>query len=179
MSAAAVEKARQVRLLVLDVDGVLSDGRLFYGSAGQELKAFHSADGVGLKLLQSQGIAVAIISGRQSASVRQRAAELGIKQLLQGRDDKLPALLELLETLALALHEVAYMGDDLPDLPAIEQAGLGMTVADGDDFVASRADWRSRRPGGGGAVREACEFILQAQDKLERARRQLLRGEPR
>ena len=124
----------------------------------------------GIKMLQAAGIAVAIITGRQSEIVKRRAAELGIERIVQGRDDKLQALEEMLPELGLALDEIAYMGDDLPDLSAIQAAGLGMTVAGGDDFVASHADWRSQRPGGRGAVREACEFILDAQDALDGAR---------
>jgi 3-deoxy-D-manno-octulosonate 8-phosphate phosphatase (KDO 8-P phosphatase) len=171
----ALEKARQVRLLVLDVDGVLSDGRLHYSNSGEESKAFCTADGLGIKMLQAQGIQVAIITGRSSDIVARRARELGIGQLVQGRDDKLQALYELIQALDLDMSHVAYMGDDLPDLSAIQAAALGMTVADGDEFVASHADWRSQRPGGRGAVREACEFILQAQDKLKAVRSDYLK----
>jgi 3-deoxy-D-manno-octulosonate 8-phosphate phosphatase (KDO 8-P phosphatase) len=170
----ALEKARRVRLLVLDVDGVLSDGQLYYANSGEETKAFYTPDGVGVKLLQGAGIPVAIITGRQSEIVSRRAGELGIAHLVQGRDDKLQALEELLPPLGVSLEEVAYMGDDLPDLAAIQACGLGMTVASGDDFVASHADWRSQQPGGRGAVREACEFILDAQNLLATARRQFL-----
>ena len=172
----ALEKARRIRLLVLDVDGVLSDGLLYYGNGGEELKAFYTPDGVGIKLLQGADIAVAIITGRRSDIVRRRAEELGIAHLVQGRDDKLRALQELLPNLGVSLDEIAYMGDDLPDLAAIEACGLGMTVADGDEFVAAHADWRSQLPGGRGAVREACEFILDAQDKLASARQRFLPG---
>ena len=172
----ALEKAQQVRLLVLDVDGVLSDGRLYYGNSGEEIKAFYTADGLGIKLLQRAGIDVAIITGRSSEIVKRRVQELGIQHLVQGRDDKLVALEELLAQLQLELPNIAYMGDDLQDLAAIQASGLGMTVADGDEFVASHADWRSRSPGGRGAVREACEFILQAQDKLDIARATFQRG---
>ncbi len=171
----ALEKARQVRLLVLDVDGVLSDGRLHYSNSGEESKAFCTADGLGIKMLQAQGIQVAIITGRSSDIVSRRARELGIGQLVQGRDDKLQALYELIQALDLDMSHVAYMGDDLPDLAAIQAAALGMTVADGDEFVASQADWCSQRPGGRGAVREACEFILQAQDKLTAVRSDYLK----
>ncbi|MEE4661819.1 MAG: HAD hydrolase family protein [Halieaceae bacterium] len=163
-------KASKIRLLVLDVDGVLSDGALFYGSGGEELKAFYTPDGLGIKLLQSSGVDVAIITGRRSDIVMRRANELGISRVVQGRDDKLVALKELLQEYDLPLECVAYMGDDLPDLSAIEACGLGMTVADGDAYVATRADWRSSRPGGRGAVREACEMILSAQGRLEEVR---------
>ena len=165
-----MEKARDVRLLALDVDGVLSDGTLYYGNAEAETKPFYTPDGLGLKLLQQAGITVAIITGRQSDIVERRAAELGIEHVVQRRDDKLVALRELLDELGISLEHVAYMGDDLPDLAAIEAAGLGMTVADGDEYVAGHADWRSTRPGGRGAVREACEMILEAKGKLAQSR---------
>ncbi len=166
----ALAKARQVRLLVLDVDGVLSDGALLYGNSGEETKGFNIADGLGIKLLQRAGIPVAIITGRRSEIVNRRATELGIERIVQGREDKLTALEELLSEQDIAMDQIAYMGDDLPDLAAIQAVGLGMTVADGDEFVAAHADWRSQRPGGRGAVREACEFILDAQGLLEEAR---------
>jgi 3-deoxy-D-manno-octulosonate 8-phosphate phosphatase (KDO 8-P phosphatase) len=172
----AQEKANSIKLLVLDVDGVLSDGRLHYGNSGEEIKAFYTPDGLGIKMAQKAGITVAIITGRKSAIVDRRASELGILHLVQGREDKLVALQELTGKLKVDLAAVAYMGDDLPDLAAIQAAGLGMTVADGDAFVAQHADWRSQRRGGRGAVREACEFILQAQDKLAAARAEFLQS---
>jgi 3-deoxy-D-manno-octulosonate 8-phosphate phosphatase (KDO 8-P phosphatase) len=143
---------------------------LLYGNSGEEIKSFYTPDGVGIKLLQGAGIPVAIITGRQSEIVERRARELNIAQVIQGRDDKLTALREILASLPVEIAEVAYMGDDLPDLAAIRACGLGMTVAGADPFVAAHADWRSQLPGGGGAVREACEFILQAQGKLDEAR---------
>lgn len=170
----ALEKARQIKLLVLDVDGVLSDGQLLYGNGGEELKGFYTPDGVGIKLLQGSGIPVAIITGRRSDIVVRRAGELGISLLVQGRDDKLAALQEMLAGHSVGISETAFMGDDLPDLAAIEACGLGMTVAGADAYVAARADWCSQLPGGRGAVREACEFILQAQGKLDAAREKFL-----
>ena len=164
----AAQLAENVRMLVLDVDGVLTDGRLYYGNSGEEFKAFNIKDGLGIKLLQRAGIPVAIITGRSSASVLRRAAELGIEHLVQGREDKLTALQELCEQCGLAPGDCAYMGDDLPDLGAINAAGLGMTVADGAGAVRAAADWCSDAAGGAGAVREACEFILTSQGQLER-----------
>ncbi|HEY6131358.1 MAG TPA: HAD-IIIA family hydrolase [Halioglobus sp.] len=155
-------RAAVVRLLALDVDGVLTDGLIYYSNNGDELKAFNIKDGLGIKLLQEAGVKVAIITGRQSEIVARRARELGITDVVQGRDDKHQALLELCQRHDLALEECAYMGDDLPDLRAIIAAGLGMTVADASSAVHEAADWRSRYCGGGGAVREACEFILSA-----------------
>ena len=162
----AQDKARPIKLLALDVDGVLTDGKIYYGNNGEELKAFNIKDGLGIKLLQRAGVTVAIVTGRRSAIVTRRAMELGISDVIQGREDKLAALEELCAQLGFTLAQCAYMGDDLPDLSAIEAAGLGLTVADGADPVRAAAQWCSTRTGGDGAVREACEFILQTKDKL-------------
>lgn len=155
-------RAAQVRLLALDVDGVLTDGLLYYGNNGEELKTFNIKDGLGIKLLQRAGVKVAIITGRQSDIVARRARELGIEDVVQGREDKREALLELCQRHNLGMEECAYMGDDLPDLAAIAAAGLGMTVANASAAVLDAAPWRSAHNGGSGAVREACEFILSA-----------------
>lgn len=151
-----------IRLLALDVDGVLTDGRIYYSNSGDELKAFNIKDGLGIKLLQQAGVTVAIITGRQSEIVTRRARELGIENVVQGREDKHQALLELCRVNGFSIEQCAYMGDDLPDLGAIKAAGLGMTVADASSTVRDAADWCSRYDGGCGAVREACEFILSA-----------------
>ena len=160
--------AQKIKAVILDVDGVLTDGKLYYGNKGEELKTFNTQDGLGIKLLQRAGIKVGIITARNSPVVSRRATELGIDYLIQGREDKLIALKELLSDHALAtsLTEIAYMGDDLPDLPAIRKVGLGMTVANASTTVAQYADWQSSFPGGSGAVREAAELILSAQNKL-------------
>ncbi|MFT4826102.1 MAG: 3-deoxy-D-manno-octulosonate 8-phosphate phosphatase (KDO 8-P phosphatase) [Halioglobus sp.] len=162
-------KAENIKLLVLDVDGVLTDGSIYYGNSGEELKSFSIKDGLGIKMLQQAGINVAIITGRQSAIVTRRANELGIVDIIQGREDKRSALVELCTHRNLDLSDCAYMGDDLPDLSAIISAGLGLTVADASKPVLDAADWVSRADGGDGAVREACEFILAAQDSLDSA----------
>jgi 3-deoxy-D-manno-octulosonate 8-phosphate phosphatase (KDO 8-P phosphatase) len=161
--------ARQIRLLLLDVDGVLTDGRLYYGNNGEELKAFHIQDGLGIKLLQRHGIDVGIITGRNSTLLTRRAVELGIQRVIQGREDKSRALDDLLENDPLPLAHIAFMGDDLPDLPVMARVGLAMTVADCCSTVAARAHWQARRGGGHGAVREAAEFILQSQGRLDAA----------
>lgn len=161
--------AAPVRLLALDVDGVLSDGSLYFDNQGNELKAFYTPDGVGIKMLQQAGVRVAIITGRSSRIVDDRAANLGIEHVVQGRDDKLVALRELCEKLELSLSQCAYMGDDLPDLSAIKAVQLGMAPANAAEAVAAHADWQSTRHGGRGAVREACEMILRGQDKLHEA----------
>jgi 3-deoxy-D-manno-octulosonate 8-phosphate phosphatase (KDO 8-P phosphatase) len=162
-----ISKARQIRLLVLDVDGVLSDGRLYFSDSGEEIKNFHIQDGLGIKLLARSGVECGIITGRSSSIVARRAENLGIRHVMQGREDKLVALQELCRSLALNLNQVAYMGDDLPDLPAIRRVGLGLTVANANTVVRNHADWTSQRNGGDGAVREACEFILEAQGTLQ------------
>ena len=160
-------RASALRLLALDVDGVLTDGRLYYGNDGEELKAFNIKDGVGLKLLQQAGVAVAIITGRRSQIVERRATELGIAHVVQGREDKRAALEELCASLDLALSQCAYMGDDLPDLGALRAVAIGLAPADAVEAVAEAADWQSRYPGGGGCVREACEQLLHAMDRRE------------
>lgn len=154
--------ARNIKLLALDVDGVLTDGRITYGNDGEELKSFNIKDGLGIKLLQAAGVEVAIITGRQSNIVDRRAGELGIGTIIQGREDKLVALKELCDTRGLELSECAYMGDDLPDLAALRAAGLALTVADAVPEVRAVAQWQSSLPGGAGAVREACEALLKA-----------------
>jgi 3-deoxy-D-manno-octulosonate 8-phosphate phosphatase (KDO 8-P phosphatase) len=158
-------QALQLQLLALDVDGVLTDGRITYSSAGEELKSFNIKDGLGIKLMQRAGVEVVIITGRRSSIVERRAQELGINRLIQGREDKLLALRELCGERNLSLEQCAYMGDDLPDLGAIRAAGLGLTVADACSAVLQAADWCASRPGGAGAVREACEALLEARDQ--------------
>lgn len=153
---------QELRALALDVDGVLSDGRLYYGNDGEELKTFNIRDGLGIKLLQQAGITVAIITGRTSNIVARRAKELGIEHIIQGREDKVSALHELCAQLQLATEQVAYMGDDLPDRKAIIAAGLGATVADGSEDVKSVADWCSVKAGGAGAVRDLAETWLKS-----------------
>jgi 3-deoxy-D-manno-octulosonate 8-phosphate phosphatase (KDO 8-P phosphatase) len=159
--------AKNIKLLLLDVDGVLTDGRLYYGNSGEELKAFNIQDGLGIKLLQQSGIQVGIITGRRSALLQRRAEELSISPLVQGREDKWAALGELMEDLTISLEEIAFVGDDLPDLAVIKRVGLGITPANGNSAVASQADWQTEKSGGDGAVREIAEMILTAQSKLE------------
>lgn len=165
LSLRVQEKAARVRLLALDVDGVLSDGRLYFSEDGQELKIFDTQDGHGLKMLQNAGIAVAIITGRNTQLVAKRASNLGIKHLLQGREDKLVALKELTTSLNIDLDEVAYVGDDWPDLPAILAAGLGVAVINAHPELRQRADYVTTLSGGRGAVREVCDLLLIAQDR--------------
>ena len=149
-----------IRLLVMDVDGVMTDGKVTYTSDGQELKSFNIKDGVGIKRVQALGIETAIITGRTSPMVERRALELGITHLIQGRADKLTALSVLLSEANLGPNQVAYIGDDLPDLTAIEAVKLGACPADAANEVQSKANWVSTRAGGDGCVRELCDLLV-------------------
>lgn len=149
-----------IRLLVMDVDGVMTDGKITYTSDGQELKSFNIKDGLGIKRAQASGIETAIITGRKSPMVEQRARELGIAHLVQGREDKLAALSDLVDQMNLSLDQVAYIGDDLPDLTAIESVKLGACPADAATEVKSKANWVSTRSGGDGCVRELCDLLV-------------------
>jgi len=160
-------KARQVRLVALDVDGVMTDGRLYFDQSGQEMKAFSTRDGMGIKALQRSGIPVALITGRQSPMVTQRARELAISLVFQGVDDKLQALQAVLGASGLSAEQVCYAGDDWIDLPVIGRVGFSVTVADADPLVRQQVDWVSAEAGGMGAVRALCNLILAAQGKLD------------
>ena len=167
LSAAVTEAAKKIKLVLLDVDGVLTDGRLYYGNSGEEMKAFNIQDGLGIKLLQKGDIQVGIITGRVSALLQRRADELSIDPVVQGREDKLTALNELLATMDVHMDEIAFVGDDLPDLAVIRRVGLGITPANGSAIVAAQAHWQTSKAGGQGAVREIAEMILEAQGKLQ------------
>jgi len=171
MSAAKMfpaARAREIRLVVLDVDGVLTDGRLYYDSQGRESKAFHVRDGYGIKQLIAAGIEVAVISGRASAAAEKRLDELGIRHRIMGRDDKDRALDELAGSLGVDPKAIACVGDDLPDMAMMGRAGLAIAVADAHEEVVSRADWCTRIPGGHGAVREICDRIIAARSEPDR-----------
>jgi len=156
---------RAIRLLVLDVDGVLTDGRLYFGAAGERDKVFHVRDGVGIKALAQVGIGVAVISGRRSAAVSRRCAELGVRELHQGVDDKAAAFASLLARLRLAASECACIGDDTPDVPLMRRVGLAIAVADAHPEARRAAHRRTRLPGGLGAVREVCDWLLAARTR--------------
>lgn len=160
-------RAKKIRLLLLDVDGVLTDGKLYYFDNGEEAKAFSTLDGQGIKLLQRSGVEVGIITGRKSGVVAARAKNLGISLLVQGREDKYVALQEVLkdhpESDSLEMENIAFMGDDYPDLTVMCRAGLALTVANAHPDVAQRAHWQSQYCGGNGAVRDACDMIMKAQ----------------
>ncbi|MCC6212912.1 MAG: HAD hydrolase family protein [Burkholderiales bacterium] len=155
--------------MLFDVDGVLTDGRLWYGPKGEALKAFHALDGHGIKLLARTGIRVALLSGRSSPAVTRRAAELGIAQVLQGIEDKQGAYKALAGTLAVPLEETGYMGDDLVDLPVLRRCGFACAPPGAHARVLAAAHYVTRAQAGLGAAREACEFVLQAQGRLEAA----------
>jgi 3-deoxy-D-manno-octulosonate 8-phosphate phosphatase (KDO 8-P phosphatase) len=155
-------RARRIRLLVLDVDGVLTDGRLYLSASGEELKVFHVRDGSGLVAVQRAGVDVAIVSGRDSAAVTRRAAELGIRHVRQGVGDKGAELERLLAELGVPAGETACVGDDTPDLPMLRRAGLAIAVADAHPALLGSAHWITPSRGGRGAVREACDLLLSA-----------------
>jgi 3-deoxy-D-manno-octulosonate 8-phosphate phosphatase (KDO 8-P phosphatase) len=156
------DAAARVRLLVLDVDGVLTDGRLYYGARGEALKVFHVRDGLGLKLLAAADITVAVISGRRSAMTAKRCRELGVKHLLQGIDDKLAAFNTLRGRLGVTPSVCACVGDDVPDVPLMREVGLSFAVADAHPQARNAAHVVTRLPGGQGAVREVCDYLLEA-----------------
>ena len=169
-----LERAAPIRLLALDVDGVLTDGKIYFDSAGNELKAFYTRDGLGMKALQRCGIQLAIITGRESPMVTQRATELDVEFVYQGKADKLEAYMDLLDKSGMAEHEICYAGDDWIDLPVLQRCGLAVTVPDADREVKDRVHWVTSSSGGEGAVREICELILTAQGHGQRLLQELL-----
>jgi 3-deoxy-D-manno-octulosonate 8-phosphate phosphatase (KDO 8-P phosphatase) len=158
-----LERAARVRLLALDVDGVLTDGRLYFDNQGNELKAFYTRDGLGMKALRETGVDIALITGRSSRVVNDRATSLGIEHVYQGQDDKLEAYLDLLKKTGLADEDVCYAGDDWIDLPILLRVGLAVCVPEAGEDVRDRCHWVTGSSGGMGAVRELCELILEAQ----------------
>lgn len=166
---AARSKAAHLMLMGFDVDGVLTDGTLYFTAQGDEMKAFSSRDGHGLKMLQRAGVEVAIISGRSSRALELRAANLGVTELHMGIADKRARLTELAARRGLQLAQTGYMGDDVVDLPILRACGFSATVADGHGEVLARVDYVASKGGGCGAVREVCDLILGAQGKLDAA----------
>ncbi|HEX8778618.1 MAG TPA: HAD hydrolase family protein [Rhodanobacter sp.] len=160
-----LSRAANIRVAAFDVDGTLTDGRLWYGEDGRETKVFHVHDGLGLKRLQANGVHVALITARISHPVALRAEELEIAHVYQGQGDKRACLEALLEALNLAPEQAAFVGDDLPDLPPMGIAGLAVAVANAHPWVAEAAHWQTRQPGGMGAARVVCDLLLHAQGK--------------
>jgi len=166
LSKAALRKrAAKIRCLFLDIDGVLTDGKLYLGPGGAEFKTNDVRDGLGIKLLLEAGVQVAVISGRPSEAMRQRLAFLGVSHVVLDSEDKLPVYERICARLGLKDEHCAVMGDDVPDLPVMKRAALALTVADAHPVAHRAAHWVSRYPGGQGAVREACDLILAAQGR--------------
>lgn len=173
MTTALSDSARQIRLLILDVDGVLTDGGLLFDNRGEEYKRFSSLDGHGIRMLIESDIEIAVITGRQSAIVDHRMRELGVERVYQGSRDKLQTFESLLVDTGLEPDQVAYVGDDLPDLPIMQRVGLAIAVQNAHGFVKQHSDWVTSARGGQGAVREVTDFILHSQgllDQLQEAR---------
>ena len=162
-----VSRAQKIRLLVLDVDGVLTDGSILTGPDGEQVKRFSVRDGFGIRSWLRQGHRMSVITGRQSQAVAFRCNELGIEPIFQGRPDKIPTFRQLLADLGCSKDEVCYLGDDLPDLPLMLGSGIGATVANAEPAVRERADWISQKPGGHGAVRELIDALLVAQRRWD------------
>ena len=161
------DRAAQIKLVVFDVDGVLTDGSLFIGDDGQEYKAFHSRDGFGMKLLKESGVEIAVITARTSEVVKHRMENLGVEHVYQGRLEKLPAFEELVSKLGLSLEQTAYVGDDVVDLPVLRRAGLAIAVQDAHPLAKQHAHWQTPHGGGHGAARDVCELIMEAQNTLD------------
>lgn len=164
-----LEQVRRLRLMIFDVDGVLTDGTLYFGEAGAEMKAFHVRDGQGLKMLKDSGVVVGILSARRSRAVDMRAAELGIELIEQGASDKGAAFDQLVSRMRLSPMAAGYMGDDVADLPVFARCGFAVSVPEAPEIVRERAHHVTRAAGGHGAAREICELIMQAQSTPERS----------
>ena len=162
-----IKKAKNIKLVIFDVDGVLTDGSLYVTESGEEIKAFNSRDGHGLKMLQSSGVIVAIITGRTSNIVAHRMKELGIENVYQGIKHKYPAFVDLVQKLDLTPEQTAYVGDDIVDLPVMSHVGLAIAVQDAHEFVKKHSHWQTPSVGGRGAARDVCEFIMDAQGNLQ------------
>jgi 3-deoxy-D-manno-octulosonate 8-phosphate phosphatase (KDO 8-P phosphatase) len=163
-----LQRAQRVRMMIFDVDGVLTDGTLWYGEHGDAMKGFHAFDGHGMKMLAAHGVACALLSGRRSAAVAARAAELGVGLVLQGIDDKRAAFEALLARERIAPEAAGYMGAELVDLPVLVRCGFACAPAEAPEAVRSRVHYVAAAPAGRGAAREVCEVVLQAQGGLER-----------
>lgn len=168
------QRLQRIQLLILDVDGVMTDGGLMIGDDGQEYKTFHSHDGLGMKLLKATGVSVAIITGRTSNVVKQRAESTGVAYFYQGVEDKLLAYQELLSTSGLQPEQCAFMGDDVVDLPPMLRCGLAIAVPDSPALLLKYAHYVTYKSGGRGAVREVCELIMQAQGTFDTQMAQFL-----
>ncbi len=162
-------KAKKIKLFICDIDGVFSDGRIYLGNQGEELKAFHTKDGYGVKALGNSGVDVAVITGRRSNIVLHRMQSLNVKHIVQGEENKLPALKKMAQQLELAVDEIAYIGDDMPDYECMNYVGLSIAVQDAHPQVRQCAHYVTFTRGGFGAVREVCDLIMQCQGTLSAA----------
>jgi 3-deoxy-D-manno-octulosonate 8-phosphate phosphatase (KDO 8-P phosphatase) len=169
MPGAALERALAVRMMIFDVDGVLTDGRLYFSESGAELKAFHTLDGHGMKMLMESGVRLALLTGRSSGAVTHRARNLGIVHVLQGVADKSAGLDELLAQTGLQAGQCGYMGDDVVDLPVMRRCALAVAPHEAPEIVTRQANYVCRSPAGAGAAREACELVMRAQGTLDAA----------
>lgn len=162
-------RAAQIQMVVFDVDGVLTDGRLFIGDDGQEYKAFNSKDGHGMRMLLDSGVDIGIITGRTSEVVRIRMESLSVRHVYQGRREKIPAYEELKAATGITDEHIAFVGDDVVDLPVMQRSGFAVAVQDAHDLVKQHAHWITPSRGGRGAARDVCELIMSAQGSLESA----------
>jgi 3-deoxy-D-manno-octulosonate 8-phosphate phosphatase (KDO 8-P phosphatase) len=162
-----MSREKLIRLMAFDVDGVMTDGGLYFSDSGEEFKRFNSVDGHGIKMLRASGIEVAIITGRTSRCVEARAKNLGIEHIYQGIEDKQAAMVDLLDKLKLTRDTTAYMGDDVVDLPVMRHVGMAICVPEAPQIVREHSDYVTRHAGGHGAVREACELLMSAQGTLD------------
>ncbi|MER2493300.1 3-deoxy-manno-octulosonate-8-phosphatase KdsC [Catenovulum sediminis] len=169
ISQPLAEHLKQIKLFICDVDGVFSDGRIYLGNDGEELKAFHTRDGFGIKAIINAGIQVAIITGRKSKIVENRMQSLGIQHIYQGQEDKTKAYQDLKKKLGLSDHQVAYIGDDIPDLEVMRQVGLPIAVADAHPIISQIGHYKTKIRGGFGAVRETCDLLLETRGILHQA----------
>jgi len=169
VSDKVINKAQNIKLFICDIDGVFSDGRIYLGNNGEELKAFHTKDGYGVKALGASGVDVAVITGRQSNIVQNRMTALNVKHIVQGEENKLPALKKILATLNLTPDQVAYIGDDMPDYECMAYIGLSIAVNDAHPQILQLAHYTTYTRGGFGAVREVCDLIMQTQGTLANA----------
>lgn len=167
LDAELLKRFKNIKLLVLDVDGVMTDGGLTLGDDGQEYKTFHSHDGLGMKLLKASGVDLAIITGRTSSVVKKRAESTGVGHFYQGAEDKLEAFNDLISTCGLEAEQCAFMGDDVVDLPPMLVSGLAIAVPSSASLVIKHAHYVTKKSGGFGAVREVCELIMQAQGTFD------------
>ena len=169
VAESVLDKMKNIKLFVCDIDGVFSDGRIYLGNDGEELKAFHTKDGYGIKALGASGVEIAVITGRQSNIVQTRMTALNVQHIIQGEEDKLPALKNLMNQLGLLPEQVAYIGDDMPDFQCMAYVDFSIAVNDAHPTIKELASYKTTITGGFGAVREVCDLIMFSQNTLQHA----------